>query len=535
MGMTNASGEFQIKNVPAGNYFVMVDAAGIITPLSLVDLAEVENEKLAVEEIKKQFDEIVVDGTNDVTVKVRARRGGSISGKVTYADGDPAINVRVNVMRKKDGQLRSFITNLNPSTFFGIQTDDRGMYRVAGLPPGEYIVSASETIDHTGDGGNQRGEDLMFGSASLVVTYYPGATKQTSATAIQVDAGQEQKEINITLVERPLRTLSGTVVARRDNTPLSAQVTITGKENAPAASPFSAMTTTVSTDEQGRFTFNEIPDGVYTLTVEPSYSSAEVDMETQGDGQTASPAASPPDPAQQAAPTKLKYTRKVQDVTVSGGDLTDVVIALTEGASISGTVTVEGGRPLPEETIVKLEALNEESMTDAQQTVQRDGTFTITGVPPGTFYPNVFVPQDENYYVKTVTMGGADLLREPLSVNDNSNITDVQVVISHDGATLAGRILNANNTPALNRQLVLIPTEQSRWHARLSFLFVTSEADGGYSVSGAPGEYFIIFMRAGEDLSTINDAWIRVRAANAQRVTLLPGEHKMLTLTAPAQ
>lgn len=540
VGMTNASGEFQIKGVPAGSYFVMVDAAGIITPLSFVDLEAADDDKLNVEEIKKHFDEVVVDGTNTVTVKVRARRGGAISGKVTYADGDPAINVRVSVMRKKDGHITHFITNLNPSAIFGIQTDDRGMYRIAGLPPGEYIVSASESIDHTGDESSQRDDYMgMSGVSSLVVTYYEGATKRSSASAIQVEAGQEQSEINITLAERALHTLSGTVVARRDNTPLrGAQVSINSKDETSQSSlPFASPPTGVSTDEQGRFTFNEIPDGVYTLAVEPPYTDEEVEVKRDDDEQQ-TPTVAPPPPAQTATP-KRKFTRKVQDVTVSGGDLTEVAIMLSEGASVSGTVTVEGGRPLPAESSIMLIPVTAEHIEEAQDMasrgIQTDGTFIIDGVSTGTFYPDILVSSSDQYYVKTITVNGADLTRDPLVVGDGATINDVRVVISPDAATLSGHILTGSNTPANGAQLLLIPTDQSKWRARTSYLYAGSKEDGSYSTSGAPGDYLIIFLRAGDQPPAVNEAWIRSRAANAQHVTLLPKEHKTMNLTAPAQ
>ncbi|MBV9209232.1 MAG: carboxypeptidase regulatory-like domain-containing protein [Acidobacteria bacterium] len=533
-GMTNALGEFQIKGVRAGTYYVMVDAAGIITPMSFIDLGEANSEKVGLEEVKKHFDQVVVNGTNDVTVKVRARRGGAISGKVTYSDGDAAINVRVTVMRKKDGRVAAFMTNFNPANLFGIQTDDRGMYRIAGLPPGEYIISASEAVDHSDS--NMHSEDFMFGSASLVVTYYPSASKQSGATAIQVDAGQEQNEINITLAERPLRTLSGTVASRRDNTPVNAQVSLTSKESMPPVSPFTAELINVETDEQGRFTFNEIPDGSYTLTVVPTNTGEDVNPAAlDGDGDEDMPTASPtPDAAQQAAP-KHRYISKKKEVTVSGGDLTDVLILLTDGASVSGTVTVEGGRPVPEETIVRLEPLDSETVGVEQQKVQRDGTFTMSGIESGAFYPHVLVEQDEQYYIKSATMNGADLMSQPLNIGDDSNLTGIQIVISPDGANLSGHIMTANNAPAGGRQLALIPTDQSRWRAPFSFLFFNSEVDGSYSVSGAPGEYFVVFLRDGDQPRAINEAWIRARTANALRVALQPREHKTLNLTAPTQ
>ncbi len=527
-GMTNGSGEFQIKEVPAGNYFVMVDMTGVITPISFVDFEDASGEKFNLEEVKKHFTEIAVDGTNDQTIKVRARKGGAISGKVTYADGDAAINVRVNIMRKKDGKLARFITNLNPSALFGIQTDDRGMYRIAGLPPGEYNISVAETVDHS-EGRSGREEYYMgmnmFGGNSLLVTYYQGATDEKEATSLQVDAGQEYNEINISLVERVLHKLSGTVVARRDNKPLpNTRISIKSKTDTLPDFGFMSVGPGASTDEQGRFTLNEIPDGVYTLTVESTYSGPEVRTEVDEEG---SPSTAPNE-------SRRKLIRKQQDVTVNGNDVADLTITLIEGAILNGTVMVDGGKPLPPLTYVTMADASGAVVSDVPVEVQQDGSFTIDGLPAGAVYPNVSVrATSENYYVKSMTAGGADLMRDALAVGEGANINGVKIVISPDAATLTGRVLAPDATPVSGARFVLIPADLTRWRARISYLFGDSAGNGSYTVSGAPGEYLIVFMRPADQPNAINEAWIRERAVNAQRVTLLPKQSKSMNLTMP--
>lgn len=530
LGRTSGSGEFQIKDVPAASYFVMIDASGIITPLSFVDLEDAVNEKFNIGDLKANFDEVTVDGIRDVTVKVRARRGGAISGKVTYSDGDPAINVRVNVMRKKDGRLARVMTNLNPSALFGIQTDDRGIYRVAGLPQGEYIVSAAETVDHDGNGGGQPGDYLgMYGGDSLVVSYYPAVAKASDATVIQIFGGQEQNEVNITLVDRVLHNISGTVVTRHDSAPISnAKVSISSKDNV-SSTPLFTTPTGVSTDEQGVFTFNEMPDGAYTLTIEPPYVGNDTDTSEDEEPQTGSPTT--------IATPKNTLTRKQQDVTVSGRDLTDVTIVLSDGASVSGIVTVEGDRPLPEGLQIMLGPSNGQPVYESQQNIQPDGKFTIDGVPSGTFDIAIILgPNDNhNYYVKTITRDTVDLMSAQLVIGEDTEINNVRVVLSGDAATLSGRILNPNGEPTSGVELALVPADPSRWRARAYYRYGSSKGNGEYSISGAPGDYLIIFLHAGDQFHAINEAWIRDRAASAQHVTLMPSQRKTLDLTVPTQ
>jgi hypothetical protein len=537
-GMTNASGEFRIKNVPAGSYFVMIDAPGVITPISFIDIEEVESERINFDEIRKNFTEITVDGTNEQTIKVRARKGGAINGKVTYADGDPAINVRVNVMRKKDGRAARFITNINPTTFFGIQTDDRGMYRLSSLPPGEYIVSVIETADHT-DGRGEReeywGSMSWFGANSLLVTYYPSAINPGEAATVQVDAGQEQNEINISLVERTLHKISGTLVTRRDNKPLpSVRIGIKNKtdRNKNDLGGYMAQGNSQMTDEQGRFSFSEIPDGPYTLTVDAAQI-GEDPVEPEEGEEEAEPA-TPPQPVE----PKRRFPRKQQDVTINGNDVADLIVAMSEGASVSGIVTFEGDRGSRTSFYITLEdTTGSEIPSGERQYLQEDGRFTLDGLNAGGFYPKIIVSDEnsEKYYVKSMTAGGADLMRDLLVIGEGTVIRDVRVLVASDGATLAGRILTQNNMPVTGARLVLIPANQTKWRARPAYLFGASAANGDYSISGAPGEYLIIFMRAGDHPTAVNENWIRERAADAQRIMLQPNQRKSLNLIAPTQ
>jgi len=72
MAWTNGRGEFQLKNVPAGKYFVMVTAPGII-----------RSDQVDPETAQGDLTSITVDGNSQSDVVVRVKRGGAISGKGT--------------------------------------------------------------------------------------------------------------------------------------------------------------------------------------------------------------------------------------------------------------------------------------------------------------------------------------------------------------------------------------------------------------------------------------------------------------------
>lgn len=536
--ITDNNGNFEFKNVPEGNYFIMVNAPGIVSPFSYIeDIAKLDrgqNYQLF-ETAKEEFGTVVVD-KEEVKVDVRAKRGGAINGKVQYPDGDPAIGVRVSVFRKKkDGKLVQTLSNLSEA-FFGAKTDDRGVYRIAGLPPGEYVISASEIVTHSDDerGGRDTVFEAMFsGITSFLNVFYPDATNSENATAINVGMGEEQNDINITLPERGLYKITGTAIARRDKRVLKgASVRIQKKDK--TESLFSQMAelriNRAGTDEEGSWSFKELPDGVYTITIEPPYEYEKPMTPDDVDGEV-----------RQSAPPKRRLSSKKQDVTINGGDVTNVVIELSDGATISGAVTFANGQPFPNGLFVKAEPLL--SSSDTEETIGdtskgagyvQEGKFIIEALPPGPVQLSVEFYGNDKYYVRSIKAGSVDLLNSPLNIAEGADVRNVQVIIGDDAATLKGVVKSADGKPAIGASLVLIPADSSRWRARnlhKSFNFTITDTKGEFTITTAPGEYFIIFLRPGDNAASINPEWIKERSANAQRISLKPNDKQTVTLT----
>ncbi|MGZ8847707.1 MAG: MSCRAMM family protein, partial [Pyrinomonadaceae bacterium] len=348
---TDGRGEFQIKDVAAGNYFVVVDAPGIIRKAPY----NADNND-------ETFASVTVDGTSKSEVVVRVRRGAAISGRITYADGDPAIETAIKVLRKKDGRWTP--VSVNTGSNDRALTDDRGVYRVAGLEPGEYIVGAAEqkwgvelSAQDRPDGTN------LLNRAALPATYYNGVTSLSGATPITVQAGDEQKDIDIVLADRPMHTISGSVTLKDNSRPVGRARISLKRRDEPGASDLEDPVT--NTDENGRFVFNEIPDGLYSLTVSPPrWFSRAQDSPT-------------------GAELGPRFVAKTIEANVSGVDLPDLAIEVSSGSRISGTVSVEGGKPVPPQLQVYVTTKKTAAEGPSSVRIDPDATFTIEGVPHG--------------------------------------------------------------------------------------------------------------------------------------------------------
>ncbi len=311
MDWTDGRGYFLVKNVPSGKYFVNVNGPGTIRSFNF----DSQNQP-----------SVAVDGRSDGEITVRVKRGGAISGKITYADGDPVLNASLRIMRRQDGKWHD-----NRQYTDHCVTDDRGMYRISGLEPGEYVVGASEMktavevmARDDPDGGN------FLTNATLTTAYYGGTSNIATATVVLVRAGAEEADINITFPERALRAVSGIVLLRPDSRPVErARLSLYRKEE---GAPFNSEqeSPVTNSDEQGRFTFDEVPDGNYTLMVSPPHS-----YERYND--QSSPL--PPD-------NSTKFVNRNIELSIAGSDVVDIVVEVSKGGRISGTVALDGGKPL---------------------------------------------------------------------------------------------------------------------------------------------------------------------------------------------
>jgi hypothetical protein len=106
-----------------------------------------------------------------------------IEGKVTNQYGEPVENVLLIVF-----QLTTFEGGLSPTRVGTLWTDDRGLYRLTRVQPGEYYVKAlgrnGGTETHVGPG--------VAGDASwesFVPVYHDGSSVLSSATPVHVVTG----------------------------------------------------------------------------------------------------------------------------------------------------------------------------------------------------------------------------------------------------------------------------------------------------------------------------------------------------------
>jgi len=483
--MTNANGEFVFFNTVAGEYYVVTHPADEHVPSAEGAPFPLQNgdpvgDAARLVQYKKDFPKITVNAENPIEINLRVKNPhfGSIEGRIASANGGVVANANVRAM--KTGE-RGF----GASTI----TDETGAYRFRGLPAGEYLVSA-EPPQNTSGAERPKNFSGVLGS-----TYFPSTIDSSASPPVVISPDRVVSDINITLAERSLHIVAGTVKDDGDGHPIAGATVRLNKKDGNQTGIEAAMSNYFSTtDEQGRWLLNNLPDGVYAIDVRPS--------------------------GLLSAKTE-RFVNKSQDLTVAGTDVENFAIEVSRGGRVSGQVTVEqGSGPTPDISI---------GIGTAITRVERNGTFIATGVPEGEFPLSVMIRPPNVFYAKSIQVNGVDLLREKLKTNVGSEINDVRIVIA-PASILTGRVLSSSGgTPLSHVFVMLMPVDPSTAPSFLRPNGSTNE-QGVFILSGAPGEYDLVIWDRSEPFPSHNVESMKKMSTNVMRVTLEPGQRKSMDL-----
>jgi len=185
---TGADGFYRMTNVPAGSYRLQLLAPAYTSTSSSPTGGWNESKTINLtpgETIEGQ----------DFTLA----RGGVITGRVTDADGKPVIAEYLKVTRANQDPRSGHDYVIPPYDF---ETDDRGVYRIYGLPAGRYHVSVGEDKENAG-------ARIAISGKNFTRTFHPNATERAQAKIVEVSSGSEATNIDITLAA-PVKTYEAT-------------------------------------------------------------------------------------------------------------------------------------------------------------------------------------------------------------------------------------------------------------------------------------------------------------------------------------
>ena len=408
------------------------------------------------------------------SVNLQLVRGGVITGAVTNSSGEPLVAVRVRATMTRDTKGKS--TRLPYVYSMEQSTDDRGIYRIYGLVPGNYLVSA----------GGYGSQAFQFNPYDTdVPTYAPSSTRDDAAE-VNVSAGEETN-VDIRYRGEQGHSISGTVkVAGTSGSSVSLL---------PAGTTIMPATNTFQEPGGRGFAFNGVADGEYVLIAEEF-----------------APTGTPTPMMTVSEPKRVI----VKGANVSGVELIPIPLALISGRLVlqaSKLTECEGKRPpLLSETLVQLKRPEVDPEKDGPVLRQNYGTsaspdangaFTLRNVSPGKyqFEPRFYA---RYWYLQSITWRAApasgprsqtsrasDAAATWTTVKSGDQLNNLTITLAEGAASIRGKTTVAD--PPVSATLFLVPAEPDKADDVLRFFVTEIAADGTFALNNLPpGRYWLL-------------------------------------------
>lgn len=190
-------------------------------------------------------------------------RGASISGRVSVdLGGTPGrVSVTASLISTSlipDSSLDGKDKPLSYSQ--SAATDDRGNYRIAGLPSGKYRISVVLKESFLPDGFGMTARPQRTGVADLTV-FSPDSLLQADAKLFDVHDGDEIADADITIPARTLHAIGGIVTLSGNP---AGEIDLSLKRPDGTVQPSEAISLS-----DGSYRFDLLPPGIYVVRAKP--------------------------------------------------------------------------------------------------------------------------------------------------------------------------------------------------------------------------------------------------------------------------
>ena len=389
---TDGDGRYRVTGLTEGAYLIRALSKAYTPPKNSSDF--------------NTFRSVTLDeGEARDNVDIALVRGGVITGRVSDAEGRPLIGGGLQLLSlDENGKTESV------GDYQTLRTDDRGVYRIYGLPAGRYILGAG------GEGAYNPGNRMS------PQTFYPDVTDQKQAKIIEVKEGAEVADIDIRLgAGRNTYEATGRVIDAETGQPLP-RIYVVCREALGNENRGKRPGRGFETDDKGKFRVVGLSPGRYELDL----------WNPQGNGE--------------------HYGEKTW-FEVGDSDVSGLEVKAIRGSTISGMVVIEGASDLSIRAKLSQLSVNvqmarrRESVRDggdhdfgglAYAKVGGDGGFRLTGLAPGMA---VFMigSSESAFLIKRIERDGAEI-RNAIEIRRGEPVTGVRIVVVQTNGTIRGQV-----------------------------------------------------------------------------------------------
>lgn len=385
--VTDGEGWYGFGPIPVGDYGVLAYAPGYAR--------EIYDQATVIQEAQV----ILYQGQPITGIHFALNEGGSISGRVTEADGlTPVSNIEVRAGEAKYAWVETL--------WFTAISDADGHYRVQNLPLGEYVVFVS--------------------AEGYANEFYHDVNYLSLFTAVKVEPPAETTGIDMPI--DPEGRLSGWVLDDETSDPIEGAV-VHLLPQGPGTAPTWGLV--IESDPTGAFTVSKLPPAQFLISARADGYADEIFDHQPG------------------------WSRADLVTVPYGGHVTEVAVRMRRGGLLSGHLYDEALVPLPG-FMVTIRLPDDDLAGAMPAGTGLDGNFSIR-MPPGTYIVMAdFVPgYVQEYYDNVYRYEDANRLQ----VTVDSEITGIDFTLQQAGS-ISGAVYRSDGvTEVPDAQVYAFPLD----------------------------------------------------------------------------
>jgi uncharacterized protein (DUF2141 family) len=502
--ITDDRGRFTCARLPAGRYTVNVARDGWV--------ARAYGAKRPL----RPGTPVPIATGQQAEIVVRLTKGAVVTGTLIDESGQPAVGASVVAQRSaiENGERR-LIDFGTPAI-----SDDRGVYRIYGLPPGDYFVRAApssasllrQDVLATTDLDVHHARTSAAGApappdrrVTFAATYFPGTPLLLQAVAIQLRPGEERSEVDFALQLVATARVDGFITMPDASPASTAQVILVPSgQTRLADAPLEGLKTTRAGSD-GAFAFAGVAPGTYTVL---------------------------------ARATTPAVVWASSEIAVDGDRVTGLSLTLQPGLIIAGQLRIDGSGAAPpfDMTTIRIAAepvqtAGDVGLAPSPAAVDRDGRFVVTGVTPGRYRLTAAIPAParlRGWTLRSAVVNGIDTLDVPLAIAPGASVTTAVLTLTDLTAQISGALQDSGGRAVTDYTVVLFPSDPALWLPRARRIQASrAAADGAFTFRALPAGHYL--LTAVDDVETgewFDPAFLQRVAAGAIRVTVADGERK---------
>jgi hypothetical protein len=471
--MTDAEGRYELAQLPDGRYQLKARRGGYV---------EVAYGQRRPFERGRPLE--LGEGAVLQSIDFALPPGAVVTGRVVDESGEAVAHVSVSLARRRymEGARRLVAES-------GSSTDDRGEFRIFGVPPADYVIVARFDETHLGSRDRVR----------YVPTYYPGTPVASEAQRVTVGPGQEVPGITIALTRAATATVRGAV--RSSGQAAFGPFTFVSAREINGPQAHGQMATAIAAGD-GSFAITGLLPGTYFVEARSPSGSEFASME----------------------------------VVVDGSDVAGVTLMLSKGATARGRIRFDTGNPaqgLRPSQVFVMSTLVDHHMADMGMSggppvTRDDWSFELQGLRGRGF---IRAGTLSDWQMKRVLREGVDVTDTPLDFD--TDVDGLEIELTQRLTTVSGGVSDDDGGGvALDATVIAFADDPGKWGPHSRFIeSARPDQQGRFTIRGLPpGRYLAIavgYLEPGKERDPdLLEAWRR----GGTSFTLSEGETYALDL-----